>query len=237
MSVRSRHCRDMSGRNGLVLVARGVRRVHGDVVALHGVDLELRTGELVAVTGPSGSGKTTLLHCLAGLDRPDDGTVLVHGRPLHALPARERARHTAIVLQSGNLLPVLSAVENVEVPLLLRGERPRRARPAALAALTRVGLAARAHHRPAELSGGEQQRVAIARALAADPAVLWADEPTASLDARTAATVCDLLCELPAAGMTVVTATHDPAVADRAHRRLHLSDGRLAAAPAPAHAR
>jgi putative ABC transport system ATP-binding protein len=226
----------MNGRNGPVLQARGLERVHpgagGDVTALRGVDLEVRAGELLAVTGPSGSGKTTLLHCLAGLDDPDRGTVLVRGVALSDLPAHERARHAAVVLQSGNLLGVLSAVENVEVPLLLAGTSPRRARPLALAALDRVGLAARAGHRPAALSGGEQQRVAIARALAAEPAVLVADEPTASLDAAAAAAVADLLAELPRAGVAVVVATHDPAVAARADRRVALSDGRVTA-PAP----
>jgi len=224
----------MDGRHGPVLQARGLERVHagggGEVAALRGVDLEVRAGELLAVTGPSGSGKTTLLHCLAGLDDPDRGTVLVRGVALSGLPASERARHAAVVLQSGNLLGVLSAVENVEVPLLLAGTSPRRARPRALAALDRVGLAARAGHRPAALSGGEQQRVAIARALAAEPAVLVADEPTASLDATAAAAVADLLAELPRAGVAVVVATHDPAVAARADRRLALSDGRVTAA-------
>src|SRR5690348_17115832 len=165
-----------------LLEARSVRKVYrsagGEVLALDDVDLRVERGEMVAVMGPSGSGKTTLLNCLSGLDEIDGGQVLVDGRDLFAMNDAERTRHRAhamgFIFQAFNLIPVFTAVENVELPLLLRNTAPRLARERALAMLGRVGLSNRASHRPNELSGGEQQRVTIARALVGRPAIVWA---------------------------------------------------------------
>ena len=193
------------------LYHRGVDLVH----ALEHVTLDIPAGRFVALMGPSGSGKSTLLNLLAGLDRPDEGEVIVAGQPLSGLDedglAAWRARHVGLVFQFYNLLPVLTALENVELPLLLtdlgRGDRRRRAETA----LAAVGLAERARHRPRELSGGEQQRVAIARAIVTDPDLLVADEPTGDLDARSAEDILTLLRELNRAfEKTVVMVTHDP---------------------------
>ncbi len=190
---------------------RGVDLVH----ALEHVTLRIPEGRFVALMGPSGSGKSTLLNLLAGLDRPDTGEVVVAGQPLAGLDedalAAWRARHVGLVFQFYNLIPVLSALENIELPLLLtalgRAERRRRAE----IALAAVGLAARAHHRPQQLSGGEQQRVAIARAIVTDPDLLVADEPTGDLDAKSAVDILTLLRELNRAfEKTVVMVTHDP---------------------------
>ncbi len=172
-----------------LLVAEGVTKIYRtgelSVLALDHLDVTVRGGELVAVMGPSGSGKTTLLNCLSGLDDIDDGRVLVGGRDLFAMSDAERTEHRArsmgFVFQSYNLIPVFTAVENVELPLLLVGTPEREARMHALEMLDRVGIAHRAGHRPNEMSGGEQQRVAIARALVARPAIVWADEPTGNL--------------------------------------------------------
>ena len=218
-----------------VLVARGVRRVFrsgsGDVVALSDVDLSLPRGGFVAVTGPSGSGKTTLLQCLSGLDDIDGGSVVLDGEDVHAgrdaRRAARRAQRNGFVFQSGNLVDVFSAVENVELPLIAAGVGAVEARRRAEEALRRVGLGARLGHRPGELSGGEQQRVAVARAVVGDPLVVWADEPTGSLDSTAGARVLDLLAEVNAAGVTVVVVTHDPAVAERAEQRIVLRDGRI----------
>jgi putative ABC transport system ATP-binding protein len=216
-----------------VLVARAVRKVYRmedvEVPALRGIDLAVTQGAFVAVTGPSGSGKTTLLQCLSGLDDIDGGSVSVAGEDVHKLSeprrAAQRARLMGFVFQSLNLLPVFTAVENVEIPLLLKGVSPKRARQEAREALDRVELAHRCNHRPGELSGGEQQRVAVARALVGRPALVWADEPTGNLDTVAAAAVIDLLEELHAEGVTLVLVTHDPAVAARAQRRIVLRDG------------
>ncbi len=190
---------------------RGVDLVH----ALEHVSLEIPGGRFVALMGPSGSGKSTLMNLLAGLDRPDSGEVIVAGQRLSGLDedglATWRSRHVGLVFQFYNLLPVLSAVENVELPLLLtdlpRGERRRRAE----IALEAVGVPHRAHHRPQQLSGGEQQRVAIARAIVTDPDLLVADEPTGDLDAKSAVEILTLLRELNAAfEKTIIMVTHDP---------------------------
>jgi putative ABC transport system ATP-binding protein len=190
---------------------RGVDLVH----ALDDVSLHIPPGRFVALMGPSGSGKSTLLHLIAGLDQPDTGEVMVAGQTLSTLGEDEladwRARHVGLIFQFYNLLPVLTAVENVELPLLLtdlgRGER----RDRALRALRAVGLPHRASHRPKELSGGEQQRVAIARAIVTDPDLLVADEPTGDLDAKSAEAILTLLSELNRAfEKTIVMVTHDP---------------------------
>ncbi|XIE79045.1 ABC transporter ATP-binding protein [Streptomyces sp. SBR177] len=212
---------------------RGLRRLHRDVRALDGVDLDLPAGSFTAVMGPSGSGKSTLLQCAAGLDRPTAGTVEIDGVPLTGLSERRltllRRDRIGFVFQSFNLLPSLTAAQNVALPLRLAGRRPSRTQ--VREALARVGLAGRERHRPAELSGGQQQRVALARALITRPAVLFGDEPTGALDSTTGRAVLDLLRELvDRDGLTFVMVTHDPVAAARADRVLFLVDGRLAGA-------
>lgn len=203
-----------------------------EVTALLDLDLLVRHGEMVAVMGPSGSGKTTLLNCLSGLDDIDAGRVEVDGHDLFAMSDAARTEHRAhtmgFVFQAFNLIPVFSAVENVELPLLLVGTRPREARRRALDMLDRVGLGHRVEHRPSELSGGEQQRVTIARALAGRPAIVWADEPTGNLDSAMADQVMDLLCELNQdESQTIVLVTHDSAIGARVPRLIRMHDGQL----------
>jgi putative ABC transport system ATP-binding protein len=224
---------DATGVAAPILVATGVRKVYktgaGVVEALVGLDLTIPRGEFLAVMGPSGSGKTTLLNCLSGLDEIDGGSVLVEGEDIHAMSDARRSRHRAskmgFIFQSFNLIPVFTAAENVELPLLLAGAAPREARARAEATLDRVGLGHRKGHRPNELSGGEQQRVTIARALAGDPAMVWADEPTGNLDTETAGSVVDLLKELNGDGLTLVLVTHDPAIGSQAGRLIQMRDG------------
>jgi putative ABC transport system ATP-binding protein len=221
---------------GPLLVAEQVRKVYRtggvEVEALSGLDLTVRRGELVAVMGPSGSGKTTLLNCLSGLDDVDGGRVLVEGRDLFAMSDARRTSHRArtmgFIFQSFNLIPVFTAAENVELPLLLNGVPAKPARATAVQMLERVGLGHRVAHRPGELSGGEQQRVTIARALAARPAIVWADEPTGNLDTQMADQVIGLLHELNRReGQTIVLVTHDPGVGGSAGRLVRMRDGRL----------
>jgi putative ABC transport system ATP-binding protein len=227
----------VSRRGEPLLVATGVRkayRTEADTVeALRGIDVTIWPGELVMVMGPSGNGKTTMLNCLSGLDDIDAGTVIVDGIDLHRISDARRTEHRArrmgFVFQSFNLIPVFSAVENVELPLLVVGTPARKARRSALDLLDRVGLRERATHRPAELSGGEQQRVAIARALVARPAIVWADEPTGNLDSQTAEAVLDLLFDVNRAGHTLVIVTHDRAIGARGPRLLQVRDGRIVA--------
>jgi putative ABC transport system ATP-binding protein len=202
------------------------------IEALAGVDLEVEAGEVVLVAGPSGSGKSTLLHLLGTLDRPDRGTVELEGRDVADLSERDRTllrrRRLGFVFQAFHLVPVLSALENVEYPLWIDGVRRAARRERAAAALEAVGLGRRLAHRPDRLSGGERQRVAIARALVHEPAAVLADEPTGNLDSVTAGEVLDLLFELNRRrGTTMLVATHDPALLARAPRRLTLRDGRV----------
>jgi putative ABC transport system ATP-binding protein len=204
-----------------------------EVHALRRLDLGVADGEFLAVMGPSGSGKTTLLNCLSGLDDIDEGRVVFDGRVLHemsdAARTRDRAASMGFVFQSFNLIPVFSAVENVELPLLLAGRHGNEARRRATATLERVGLGHRIHHLPAQMSGGEQQRVAIARALAGEPRLVWADEPTGALDSETAASVMALLTELHHDGLTLVLVTHDAGVGAQAERLIRMVDGRIVA--------
>ena len=199
-----------------------------ETLALQGVSLTVGRGELVAVVGPSGSGKSTLLACLAGLDEPDGGRVLIEGERLSRRPEPERAalraRRVGVLFQSGNLLDHLTVAENVVLAQQVAG-RPNPGRAAGL--LEALGLARRAHARPAELSGGETARAGLAVALANDPAVVLADEPTGELDSASEARVLDLLWAHAAAGGAVEVATHSPAVAAAASRTLHLQDGRV----------
>ncbi len=222
--------------DGPLLAAEAVSRVFetaaGPVVALAEATLEVHRGELVVIKGRSGSGKTTLLNVLSGLDRPTSGRVVVDGVEVgtadEAALVALRQRSVGFVFQSFGLIPVLSAAENVEVPLRLLATPPaeRDARVAEL--LDRVGLAAHARQRPTELSGGQQQRVGIARALAADPPLLFADEPTGQLDSVTGRQIMDLLVELVhGSGVAAVVTTHDPLLMARADRVLELHDGRL----------
>jgi putative ABC transport system ATP-binding protein len=181
--------------------------------------------------GPSGSGKTTLLNCLSGLDSIDAGQVIVEGLDIHGLSDAKRTRHRAermgFIFQAFNLIPVFTAAENVELPLLLAGISPSEARRRAEETLERVGLGERKGHRPNELSGGEQQRVTIARALAGRPAIVWADEPTGNLDSETAVSVMDLLRELNAEGLTLVLVTHDAGIGSTANKILRMRDGSI----------
>ena len=216
-------------------VAKFFERGSTTVRALDGVDLEIEAGEFLALEGPSGSGKTTLLQLLGALDRPSAGTVFFEGRDLAKLPdsqlAALRLRSFGFVFQQFNLIPTLTAVENVEVKLAPVGG----GREKALQMLGEVGLAERADHLPAHLSGGEQQRVAIARALSVEPRVVLADEPTGNLDSATGGEIIELLAGLAAEhGSTVIVATHDAGLAARAPRRLAMRDGKFVGIPAPA---
>jgi len=216
-----------------------VTRVYDNRVrAVDGVTLDIAAGELCVVAGPSRSGKTTLLQLLGGLDRPTSGRVLLEGRDLSALGDGEltamRLRDIGFIFQQFNLIPTLTAGQNVEAAIAPTGIKALRRRERAAALLSSVGLADRADHLPSELSGGEQQRVAIARALANEPRVLLADEPTGNLDTRTGEDIVDLLVDLvQARGLTVVLITHDPAIAGRAPRVVRMADGRLSAPPMP----
>ncbi|MFN2589814.1 MAG: ABC transporter ATP-binding protein [Actinomycetota bacterium] len=200
--------------------------------ALKGVDVEVGRSEMVAIMGPSGSGKTTLLNCLSGLEDTDGGSILIDGHDLSSLSDDDRtefrARNMGFVFQAFNLLPVLSAAENVEIPLLLLGEKPRSARVRAVEMLAAVGLAERANHRPEQLSGGEQQRVAVARALVHRPSVVWADEPTGNLDSESTDQVMDLLSRLnESERQTIVLVTHNPLVAEMTERTIRMRDGQV----------
>ena len=202
-----------------------------EVYALNGVDLQIERGEFVALVGPSGSGKSTLLNMLGGLDRPSSGEIWVDdlelGKASDKRLVHYRRERLGFIFQSFNLLPTRTAVENVEVPLMLAGVKRRERRERALELLSRVGLASRANHRPSELSGGEQQRVAVARSLANNPQVLLADEPTGNLDSKTGAEILRLLQEVQQEGRTMVLVTHDSTVASHADRIVHLLDGSI----------
>ena len=217
-------------------VVKGYVRGRQRVDVLRGIDLEVAHGEFLALMGPSGSGKTTLLNLIGGLDRPDRGELTVAGERLDALSPSKltkwRARHVGFIFQFYNLLPVLTAERNVEVPLLLTKLSATERRRNVAAALELVGLADRAKHKPGELSGGQQQRVAIARALVSDPSVLVCDEPTGDLDRETSDAILGLLQLLNRShGKTIVMVTHDPRAAERASRRLYVDKGVLGLAP------
>ena len=223
-------------QNDNIIQAEGVHKTYDTgkvkVDALRGVDLSVLRGEMVAIMGPSGCGKTTLLNVLSGIDDVTVGQVVIDGASIHAMSdracTRYRAEKMGFVFQAFNLLPVLSAVENVELPLLVAGVKQGYARQRAREVLALVGLAGEDHKRPAEMSGGQQQRVTIARALVNEPAIVWADEPTGNLDSETSAEVMDLLCQLnKEKSQTFVLVTHDIAVGRRADRILRMADGRI----------
>jgi putative ABC transport system ATP-binding protein len=221
-----------------LLELRGIRKRFSlgekQVEILHGIDIDVRAGEFVAIMGPSGSGKTTCLEILGALSRPSEGSYRFEGRPVHHLDddslADLRARRIGFVFQTFNLMPRMSAVRNAALPLLYAGvarkEREERAREM----LDRVGLGHRLGHRPAQLSGGERQRVAIARALANQPRLVLADEPTGNLDEATSREILELFCELHREGRTLVVVTHNDEVASCAERVIRLRDGRIAQA-------
>jgi putative ABC transport system ATP-binding protein len=220
-----------------VIQVRDLTKIYtmGDerVAALDGVSLDIARGEHIAVVGPSGSGKSTLMNILGGLDRPDSGTYLFEGEDVSAFDddelARFRNQRIGFCFQSFQLLPRLTALQNVELPLIYGGWPPaeRRARTAEM--LERVGLGARMTHRPNQMSGGQQQRVAIARALANNPDLLLADEPTGALDTQTTHDVLNLFEELNREGLTLIVVTHEKEVADRAKRRISFRDGKVVA--------
>jgi len=220
-----------------IIQARGVEKAYrlGALVvpALCGVDLSIKRGEMVAIMGPSGCGKTTLLNCLSGLDDIDGGSIHIAGERIDKMNDEKRtafrARSMGFIFQSYNLLPVLTSVENVELPLLVAGAGVKDARRRALSALDQVGLLDRANHKPTELSGGQQQRVTIARSLVNDPAIVWADEPTGNLDTKTGAEVLGIMRRLnQERGQTYVIVTHDPALARLCHRIVHMENGVMA---------
>lgn len=220
----------------MIIQAQQVKKIYRSgqlhVEALKDINLAVAAGEMIAIMGPSGCGKTTLLNCLSGLDTIDEGNIFIKGDNLRDLSDNERtafrARHMGFIFQDFNLLPVLSAVENVELPMLVAKVPGKKARKRALEMLDRVGLADQACHRPAELSGGQRQRVTIARALTNDPTIVWADEPTGNLDSETARDILDLLCRLNREhGQTFVVVTHDREVGKLAHRIITMRDGHI----------
>ena len=218
----------IKGKNVLKIYDTGKIKVH----ALRGIDFTVKKGEMVSIMGPSGCGKTTLLNCFSGIDDATKGTIIIEGKNLGKMSDNERSRHRAkrmgFIFQTYNLLPVLTAVENVELPLLVTRENPKVARKKAERMLKIVGLKGRMVFKPAELSGGEQQRVTIARSLVNNPAIVWADEPTGNLDAETSKQIMDLLCRLNKKNkQTFVIVSHDTAVGERGDRVLKMRDGRF----------
>ncbi len=220
-----------------MIEAAGVQKVYAAgglrVRALRWVDLGVRRGEMVAIIGPSHSGKTTLLNVLSGLEDLSDGEVYVDGESIKGMSDRRRTRFRAqkmgFIFQSYNLIPVLSAIENIELPLLVAGSKPKKARQWAQDAIEMVGLADQAKKRPAEMSGGQQQRITVARSLVNNPAIVWADEPTGALDSETSKGIMDLLVRMnEREQQTFVLVTHDAAVAARAHRTIRMRDGLIA---------
>jgi putative ABC transport system ATP-binding protein len=221
-------------QNGYIIQVTGVHKIYDTgkirVHALRGLDLSIERGEMVAIMGPSGCGKTTLLNCLSGIDGIDEGEIVVDGNHVPKMSDRQRTKFRAeqmgFVFQAYNLLPVLSVVENVELPLLVTGVRPKDARARALEALGLVDIPDQKDKRPAELSGGQQQRVAIARALVNNPAIVWADEPTGNLDSEKAMEIMQVLCRLNRErGQTFVLVTHSPEVGEVADRIIRMRDG------------
>jgi putative ABC transport system ATP-binding protein len=220
----------------LIIETTGLRKIYvagaQRVEALRGVDFAVARGEMVAIMGPSGCGKTTMLNCLSGLDDFDGGEVKIAGTSLKTMNDNQkteyRAKKMGFIFQVYNLLPVLSAVENVELPLLVSGVHPKIARQRAMVALDTVQLTDRAKHRPSELSGGQRQRVTVARSLVNEPAIVWADEPTGALDSESANGIMDLMCRLNKEnGQTFVVVTHALEVGERADCIVRMRDGQI----------
>jgi putative ABC transport system ATP-binding protein len=213
-------------------VSKTYRQGMKEIPALRGITLNIKSGEFLSVMGASGSGKSTLLNLIGGLDLPTSGHIFIDNRPLHGISDDEltllRRRHVGFIFQFFNLLPILTAAENVCLPLLLEGAPFSQVKPKAQALLQKVGLADRVEHRPEQLSGGEMQRVAIARALITNPAVLLADEPTGNLDSYTSTEIFNLLKSLHDEGQTIVMVTHDPRAAAYGTRIITLRDGSIA---------
>lgn len=221
-----------------VIDSQSLRKVYRtgevEVTALCGVDLQVTEGEMLGIMGPSGCGKTTLLNCLSGIDEPSHGRVLIDNQDIYRMRDKQRsifrAQRMGFIFQFFNLLPVLTVIENIEMPLLVAGASPARARERAHIELERVGLSTHARKRPLELSGGQQQRVAIARALVNEPAIVWCDEPTGNLDSKTADEIMEILIGLNQANnQTFVIVTHSDEIGDACHRVIHMKDGRIAA--------
>ena len=238
----------LPSRNGqdLIIDAKDVVKTYRTedvtVNALRGVTFSVGRGEMVAIMGPSGCGKTTLLNCLSGLDTIDEGVILINGEDINRLSDNKRtefrARQMGFVFQFYNLLPVLSAIENVELPLLVSGTKSAEARKKAGAALDLVHLADWAKHKPSQLSGGQRQRVTIARALVNNPAIVWGDEPTGDLDTTNADEIMNLIVDLnQRQNQTFVIVTHAPDVAARCHRIIHMKDGQIVREEIPATAK
>jgi ABC-type lipoprotein export system ATPase subunit len=232
MTVSSRETKPQS--DDLIVQATEVVKTYDTgrvaVKALRGIKLSVTRREIIAIMGPSGCGKTTLLNCLSGLDTIDSGQIIIDGSDINHLSDNKktefRARRMGFVFQFYNLLPVLSGIENVELPLLVSGTSVKESRRRALAALEQVHLTEWANHRPAELSGGQRQRITVARALVNDPAIVWGDEPTGDLDSANAQQIMDLICDLNVnQGQTFVLVTHDSKIAARAHRIVYMVDG------------
>lgn len=222
--------------NDPIIRSQGVEKIYDTgeirVHALRGLDLEISRGEIVAVMGPSGCGKTTLLNCLSGIDEIDDGKILIEDKDISKMSDRERteyrAKNMGFIFQSYNLIPVLSALENVQLPLLVSGVNVKAAKGKAMNALEVVGLKEWAKHKPSELSGGQQQRVAIARSLVNDPVIVWADEPTGNLDKENTVQIMKLLSTLnKEKNQTYVVVTHDPLVSGMADRIVRMENGRI----------
>jgi ABC-type lipoprotein export system ATPase subunit len=236
MGLFSRYKQAAPAQTNFIIEARNLAKVYDTgkvkVDALKGIDLAVLRGEMVAIMGPSGCGKTTFLNCISGLDDFSGGDVIIEGTSITRMndnrKTEYRAKRMGFIFQSYNLLPVLSAAENVELPLLVSGTRPKEARQRALRALSLVGLGDKAAQRPAELSGGQRQRVTIARSLVNDPAIVFADEPTGALDSESAGDIMDLLVRLNREqGQTIVMVTHDSAVGARADRIVRFRDGSI----------
>jgi putative ABC transport system ATP-binding protein len=224
------------GDSVAIIEARGIHKTYDTgkvkVKAIRGLDFIVKKGEMVAVMGPSGCGKTTLLNCLSGIDEIDKGTIVIEGQELSKMSDNNKTDHRAkrmgFIFQAYNLLPVLTAVENVELPLLVSGVKAKLAREKALKALDTVGLKDWADHKPAELSGGQQQRVTIARSLVNDPVIVWADEPTGNLDTENSVQIMELLCELnKKLDQTYVLVTHDPEIGKMADRIVYMVSGKI----------
>jgi putative ABC transport system ATP-binding protein len=219
-----------------ILEAKEVRKIYNkgketEVKALDGVDIKVQPGELVAIMGPSGSGKTTLLNCISGIDKATSGSIIVDGQDLQKMNDRKKTKYRSkkmgFIFQSYNLIPVLTAIENVKIPLLINGMKLKNADKKATEMLDSVGLGNRLYHKPNELSGGQQQRVTIARALVHKPSIVWADEPTGNLDSKTAQDIMDLIIELNnSRETTFVLVTHDHSVAKQAERIVKLENGK-----------